>query len=280
MAVAVSERRGLLDLPWGRVFFRDEGPTDDQRPLVLLHGLFVTHYTFRHLISAFKRHRRVIVLDLPGCGSSDRPRPWDADDYRFAWLASSVDAVLERMGVTKADVLGQDLGALVAIDLAASTARVDRLMLVSPLCFAAPLPVFERISSIPGVGRAFFVRLFRKPELRWYLRKSLAVPESLDETALCVYWDHLGRAGGREAAWAMLMQLDRLEYMRDRLPNVPCETLVVWGDDDRFVSLSAAERVVTLAPHARLETVEGCGHAISEERPDALAELVSAFCQG
>ncbi len=54
--------------------------------------------------------------------------------------------------------------------------------------------------------------------------------------------------------------------------------LIVWGDDDKIVPLSAAEAYRRALPDGtRLEIVPGCGHFIDMEKPEALARLVADF---
>ena len=53
--------------------------------------------------------------------------------------------------------------------------------------------------------------------------------------------------------------------------------LVVWGDDDRVVPQSTAQRYVNALPNAKLEIVKACGHCVDMEQPEALAKLVTNF---
>jgi 2-hydroxy-6-oxonona-2,4-dienedioate hydrolase len=58
---------------------------------------------------------------------------------------------------------------------------------------------------------------------------------------------------------------------------VRSKALVVWGDDDRHVPISAGEAYVQALRDARLETVAACGHYVDMEKPDELARLVTGF---
>ena len=84
----------------------------------------------------------------------------------------------------------------------------------------------------------------------------------------------VARHGGREAAYAMLLQMASLDSLRERVARVPVPTTVVWGDRDSLMSLDTAERLVELLPEAEVHVVEGCGLALAVERPEALLELI------
>ncbi|MCX4245460.1 alpha/beta fold hydrolase [Paraliomyxa miuraensis] len=277
-----ADRSRLLATSAGRVYAVDRGPLEGPvPPLVLLHGLLVTHHAFRAILEPLAtgtpQHpgRRVIALDLPGGGESDRPEPSEADGYSLSWLAERVDEALGALGVGHCDLLGHSFGGAVALQLASTVpARVRRLVLVDPVAFTMELPLEGKMALVPRLGPLLFTQLYRRADLRRYLVRAFSTPELLDERAVDVYWDRLGRDGGREAGYAMLLQMTRMDALRERLPKVNAPALVVWGDRDGLVPVENGERLVELLPHAELAVVEGCGHAVAEERPDALLELV------
>jgi pimeloyl-ACP methyl ester carboxylesterase len=273
------DRTRLLDLPSGRVFVVDVGPLDSPLPpLLLLHGLLVTHYSFRHLLGPLSAERRVLAIDLPGAGESDRPRPQDAEGYSVGWLAARVDDVLGELGVSTVDLLGHSFGGTVALWLAATIpARVRRLVLVDPVAFPFDLPLVGRLALLPRVGPMLFENLYRQADLRRYLRGTVSTPELLDATAVDVYWDRLGRTGGREAAHAMLKGIRDLGPLHARMADVRAPTLVVWGDRDALLPVSDGERLVGDLASAELLVIPGCGHAVPEERPDALLSAAREF---
>ena len=281
------DRSRLLPTAGGRVFAVDRGPLrSEPPPLVLLHGLLVTHHAFRAILDplamgtagqtqGWHEGRRVIALDLPGCGESDRPRPDDADGYSLSWLAARVDEALGALGVDRYDLLAHSFGGAVAAWLASEApARVRRLVLVDPVVFTMELPLEGRMALVPRLGPLLFKQLYRRADLRRYLLRVFSTPELLDERSVDVYWDRLGRDGGREAAYAMLVQMTRLDPLRERLSRLQMPTLVVWGDRDALMPVETGEQLVSLSPRAELRVVEGCGHAVAEERPEALVELV------
>jgi pimeloyl-ACP methyl ester carboxylesterase len=274
-----ADRSRLVPTLGGRVFAVDRGPEGgEEPPIVLLHGLLVTHHSFRGIVEPLAGKRRVIALDLPGCGESDRPPPEAAQGYALPWLAARVREALGALGVARCDLVAHSFGGAVAVELAAATpALVQRLVLVDAVVFPMELPIEGRVAMLPRLGPYVWKQLYRRAELRRHLLRVLSTPELLDERAVDVYWDRLGRDGGREAAYAMLQQMTRLQALGERLPRVGAPTLVVWGDRDALMPVETGERIAKLVPDARLEVVEGCGHAVPEERPEALLELLRGF---
>ncbi len=272
----IPDRSRLVPTQAGRIFAVDRGPLDGARPpLVLLHGLLVTHHAFRAIIDPLAVDRRVIALDLPGCGESDRPRPADAEDYALPWIAARVHEAVGAMGLEQVDLLAHSFGGAVGIELAAKVpALVRRLVLVDPVTFPMELPLEGRMALLPRLGPMLFRQLYRRADLRRYLSRVFSTPELVDERAVDVYWDRLGRDGGRDAAYAMFLQMTRLDALASRFAEVSAPVQVVWGDRDRLLSVEMGQRLAQKLPDATLEVIEGCGHAVAEERPEALVTLV------
>lgn len=275
-----ADRSRLVPLSSGRVFIRDLGPRDSaEPPLLLLHGLLVTSYSFRGVLAALSQTRRVIAVDLPGCGESDRPDPSVAGDYAVPWLSDRVAELLGYLELPIVDVIAHSFGGTVAICLAADhPALVRRLVLVDAVAFPLELPLEGKLALLPRLGPYMFKTLYRRADLARYLGRALSTPELLEETALNVYWDRLSRDGGREATYEMLGHLTTLAWLSTRIEAVTARTLVVWGDRDTVVPVAQGERLTAKLADATLTVVQGCGHAVPEERPDRLGALVAEFC--
>jgi pimeloyl-ACP methyl ester carboxylesterase len=279
----------LVSLSFGRVFLHDhhgaprvaEHPQRGQGaapPLLLLHGLLVTSHAFARLIPELVPRGRVLAPDLPGCGDSDRPPPVLCADYSPRWQAAALEELLDTIGVAQVDLVGHSWGGAIAACLAeAAPQRVRRLVLVDPTVFSMPVPIEGRLAQLPTLGPYLFKNLYRRNELRRYLARAFSSEDMLDEADVDLYWDRLARAGGREAAYAMLMQLLHSETMAAMLPRlraIAAPTLVVWGDRDAIVPREHAERVRAAIPGAHLRWLEGCGHTPAEEQPEVLAALI------
>src|SRR6185295_15245784 len=107
--------------------------------IVCVHGLGGTKASFLPTVNALAEHYRVVAMDLPGFGESDKPlgAPYDA-----AWFARSVFAAMDALGIERAHVAGNSMGGRVAIEAAlADRDRTSALLLLSPaLAWLRPRP--------------------------------------------------------------------------------------------------------------------------------------------
>lgn len=276
----VADDSRLLELSFGRVFACDVSPpvADIRKPpLVLLHGLFLTHHAFSRIIPSLAVDRRVVALDLPGAGDSDRPSAVAVDDYSFEWLAEAVVETLEALGVSACTLVGHDFGGTLALVLAAKRPdRVLELFLLSPLALTVSLPLQGALAVAPSLGLEVFRRTLRRVDFVRFLEQGLSTPELLDEGDAHVFWDRLSRWGGREAAYAMLAQMPSVVRLRDRFAAVSVPTTLLWGDRDQIVPPEHATRLAALLPNATEAIIDGCGHNPAYERPAEVAGLLGA----
>ncbi len=279
-AFSTREASRLVPLSFGRVFLHDHGVDDEpaRPPVLLLHGLLVTSHSFTRLIPELARDRRVLAPDLPGCGDSDRPPPVLCADYSPRWQAAAILELLDRLGLPRVDVVGHSWGGAIAVCLAdAAPERVRRLALVDPTLLRMAIPIEGRLAQVPRLGAYVFKNMYRRNELRRYLGRAFSSDRLVNEADVDLYWDRLARAGGREAAHAMLMQLMHIDTMAAMLPRmraIAAPTLVVWGERDAIVPHDHAEQVAAAIPGSRLRWLAGCGHSPAEEQPEALAALL------
>lgn len=305
--VLPEDRSRLLNMAPGRLWLQDLGPqaAGDTPALLALHSLLVTGWDFRFIAEPLAAAgRRVLVPDLFGCGNSDRPEALDTAGYGFEWHAELLADMLDRLEIPSVDLLGHGYGGAIAMHLAARLERgrhrvkLRRLILVAPHCLPVeapialpgPMPRLRRAWNWVGFAPLVFRTVFRRADLRRFLRRSLSTPELLVSAKLRddvdVYWDRLCRDGGLEAVQAMLGQIDQLhefaiDGVRERLEtaarSITSPTMFVWGDRDEIVPTALAERATTMIPNAVLRIVEGSGHAPHRERPEPLQRVLEGF---
>lgn len=246
-------------------------------PVLLLHGFGTSSFLWRAVGPALAHSGyTAFAIDLFGHGESDRPL--DAD-FGIAAQAEYVDRAMTALRVSRAVVVGVDLGGVVALRLAATRAdRVARLVLVNSGGFE-DLPG-DDIRSLQRNTARFAMRVSRgvlgaAPLLIPLLEGSVADPAHMPQRLLARYLaPFVGSDGVRHLlalARAIHDDADEID-----LATVATPTLVVWGDADRWLDERTPERLVAALPDARLERVEGVGRLVPEEAPDRLVQYIVA----
>ena len=236
--------------------------------LVFIHGGEQDHSAWALQSRYFAYHdRNVLVPDLPGHGRSKGPAlasiPALAD-----WLAGLLDAA----GIEKVGMAGHSMGSLVALEFAArASSRVARLALLGTV---APMPV--------------------APALLDEARKN-------DHAALDMInnWSHSNRAhlGGNTAPgmWMLGMNMRLMERQSrdvlftdfsacndytggaDAAVRVKCPVLIIAGSRDQMTPPRATQEFMRRIPHAQTVLLDGAGHALMSEQPDAVLDALIRF---
>jgi len=248
-------------------------------PIVAIHGLGATKASFLPTVAALAPRFRVIAIDLPGFGDSDKPvgAPYDA-----RWFATAVVQLLDALELERAHVVGNSLGGRVALEVGLrATERVDRMALLAPsLAWRRKRPwagalrlVRPELGVLPHAPRAVVERVIDRsmPEARrgWaaagvdeFLR-SFLTPRGRAAFYAAARQIYLEEPEGRDGFWPRLRGL-----------SVPA--LFVWGRRDSLVPLAFARHVSEAVPSAEHLELE-CGHVPQMERPRETHDAIARF---
>jgi pimeloyl-ACP methyl ester carboxylesterase len=274
----------------GTLYVHDYGGTGDM--IVAVHGLGGAHLNWMPAAPGLARTGRLIAPDLPGFGYSP-PR----SSYSISSHALAVVELLESLG-PPVGLMGNSLGALVAIQIAASRPDlVDRLVLVAPA--GPPRWDDERIDrvvakrlllqGIPAIGPAAVSRYWKATTPEAQMRDTLAVvcahperiPQSLVDPSLRLAsarrrqpWalDALVKSG--RSAGVMVTRRARLART---LGQIRCPTLIVQGARDRVIPGSAIEWLTRVRPDWDLVVMEDSGHCPQIEAPLEFVRIYEAW---
>lgn len=276
-------------------------------PFVLFHGWSDSADTWRHVLALLARHdRRAIAVDLPGFGAADAagdgPLLPQLDAFGAEALAYAAADIRPARGRSRARrgaaarrgrsgrargrravVVGNSLGGCLALRLAergtVGGVAIERVVALAPAGL-----------EMPG----WFRIVERDPVVRSLLALPLPLPgRALQEVVGRVYgalaFAHANeiepgvvRAFARHhpdrAAVARLLASGRrlLPELKDcfELSAIDCPVQLIWGDRDRMVYSSGAQRVLDEVSGAQLELLEDCGHCPQIERPERVVELL------
>jgi 4,5:9,10-diseco-3-hydroxy-5,9,17-trioxoandrosta-1(10),2-diene-4-oate hydrolase len=268
-AAGVEPRYETIDGLRLRYVRKGSGP-----PVLLLHGIASSVYTWKDVLPALAAHHDVVAMDLPGFGDSAIPSPASGDR-----IARSVVGLMDRLGIARASIVGNSLGGAIAIAIAARRPdRVDRIVLLDPAGYnfaPADRPLLLRMAAaIPAPAlEALPLRPMVSHGLRQVFHdKALVTPDKVAE-----YVAPLRRPGASAALHQLLLGTDDLHFPAV-IREVRAPTLILWGRYDTWIPPRDAQRFAADIPGARVVMLEA-GHMPQEERPAETAALVEEFLE-
>ena len=267
-------RRILVDGSAVNLVDVGEGPA-----LIFVHGLGGSWQNWLENIPFFTDRYRVVAPDLPGFGNSQLPR----ERISIRSYGRTLSTLCDELGIETAAVVGNSMGGFVGAELAIqSPERVERLVLVSAAALwreervARPLVTLGKLTEAgAAVAVAQWERGFRRPRVRNAILWGAGIerPGRLSRELTYELFAGGARRDGFQAALQALYDYD----IRDRLPEIRCPTLVIWGERDRLVPARHAEEYRKLIPDARVEVFERTGHVAMLERPGRFNRVVDEF---
>jgi pimeloyl-ACP methyl ester carboxylesterase len=268
-----------ITLPQGTISYRDtgEGP-----PVVFIHGLLVDGALWRKVTPLLDGTARSIVPDLP-LGSHRTAMNADADitPHGVARLVGDFLGALDLEDVT---LVGNDTGGLISQLVALDHGeRVGRLVLTNCDCFEVfpPKEFVPMVKSahIPGAVKAALAPMRAAAARRTVLAYGGLAREIPDEVTAA--WIEPARtdAAVRGDLIRFMKAVDKSISLdaAERLPRLTIPSVVAWAQDDRFFPRELGERLAATLPNARLEPIANSRTFVSEDQPEALADVIRGF---
>ena len=245
------------------------GPT-----VVFLHGAGGgTQVGWFQQIPYFEKHYRCIVIDHRGFGTSTDP-----DREGPTRFVDDLEALLDRLGIERAALIAQSMGGWTALGFAVrNPSRTSALVMCDcvgdldwPELHSVMEELDERTRDIPGLDRAYAEDFpAREPAMALLMRirlnsENFPLPEWLSFNLT------ESRSNLRYTPTGIRIGTEDLEALK-----VP--TMFLVGDDDKIVYPEVVQMVHEQIPGSEYVEVEGCGHSVYWERPEAFNQVVGEF---
>jgi pimeloyl-ACP methyl ester carboxylesterase len=272
----------IHDIPVGRhrisTLTMGEGPD-----VLLLHGLGGTRASLFETAAELSRSYRVHAPDLPGFGSSSKPR---LAPYNARWFADIMLGLMDRLRISQAHVVGNSMGGRVAIEMGLTApSRVSSLGLLCPAVAWVKRGLYPILRLVrPEFG--LLPHAFSRSAVEGQFWSMFHDRDLIDPDVADLVVDEFQRiyhtAGARYALLASARNIPleppfgRHGFYR-RLADLEPAALFVWGSHDRLVPPAFGPHVRKWLPQAEQVTIAGCGHVPQVERPEETNRLLLDF---
>jgi pimeloyl-ACP methyl ester carboxylesterase len=250
-------------------------------PLILLHGYAETSLMWKPVIPLFAARFTVIAPDLPGIGDSGIP----ADGLDMKSAAIRIHDLAKSLGIQKAEVVGHDIGLMVAYAYAAQfPAEVTKLVLMD--AFLPGVPGWEPVYNNPNIWHFRFngptpEALVQGRERTYfdYFWNDFAADKthSIPEAARKAYAAAYARPGRMHAGWAYFVSFQQAakDFAQLSQTELAMPVLTIGGDKSLGEALAQQTRLV--ATNVTAVVLKDTGHWLLEERPKETTEALNNF---
>ena len=234
-------------------------------PLVLVHGFGADKDNFTRVSRFLVPHYRVIVPDLVGFGESSHLA--DAD-YHYAAQAQRLRAFVEALGLARMDLGGNSMGGGIAMSFAAQHPQeVSSLWLIDAAGISeAPPSELANIIMTTGTNP---LMITRESDFAAFMKFVMSDPPYIPGSVM----DTLARERivNQDLERKVFQQI-ATDSVSDAVKGLKTPTLIVWGAENRALSVGTVPVLQALLPNAQAVVMPHVGHAPMIERPQQTAE--------
>ena len=253
-----------------KIHFIQQGCGED---LILIHSVGQSLYTFRELINKLSSKFRVTALDLVGLGYSEKPYYFS---YTMEEMTEFIYRFMEAVGIDYTHFFGFSMGAGYLISFAKKYPdKVGKLVLLSPGGVTPEMPMSIRAvqNRIFGGVAAWMInyRTVKKLLSECYFDLTNNSDDVCDE-----YYKPIANGDSKRIIRAYVSNYDD-ERVIHTLRDVNADTLILWGNEDKWHPLDMAEMFRSVMPSVNFMMIRNAGHLAHEEKAERVAQVIKQF---
>lgn len=227
---------------------------ENKNTILILHGWGQNISHWQIVAKSLSQKNRVILLDLPGFGSSSVPlHAFSTKDY-----SDLVLRFIKKINIGNLILIGHSVGGKIAIKMATGVKNINKLILIAPSGIGSkPLLTKIKIVFFKFIKPLSFLisNSFRQKILKYFSSKDYTSAGALRETFLRIVNEHV--------------ENDAIQI------NTP--TLIIWGENDKEVNIKNSKILKSLIPNSILRIIWKTGHSPNMEAPEKLSGLILEY---
>lgn len=252
--------------------------------LLLIHGLAANAGFWRYNIPELAKHYRVIAVDLPGYGRSQKSKTYP---YDMSFFAGTLVKLLDELGIRSVVPVGHSMGGQIALTMALKYPdRVSRLVLLSP----AGVEAFDQGEG-QWLGNALTIKGINEGSEESIRRNLAANFYNWNDRLEWMVEERARQAKAEEMSWFSHAVTKSVHGMLDEpttalLPQVKQPTVIIFGKYDGLIpnpylhpgrTRPVFEKGAAAMPNARLVEIDEAGHILQIEKPAEVNAAILGF---
>jgi pimeloyl-ACP methyl ester carboxylesterase len=236
--------------------------------------MFGDYLDWEPVLDPLSTTHRVIAPDLPGFGDSSKPQR----EYTAEFFIATLHELFRQLEIERPILVGNSFGGQIAILYTlAHPDDISKLVLVNSGGFRKYSDE-ERSQIEPRFSEPILAGL--TPQINALLFGGVFAKQSETSVRYLAKQDaKLARPDYPAYAHALAssIRLSLASYLIDRLPEIHCPTLLVWGESDQVLPVEQARLALARLPSAELKTIPNCGHVPQLECPQGFLAATRKF---
>lgn len=250
----------------------------EKEVVLMLHGFPTSAYLWRNIMPKIAETHRVIALDLPGYGKSEKPL---SPSYSFNFYTKLLTEFLAQLDIQAVNLVVHDLGGPVGLHWAIrNQTAVKRLVFMNTLVY----PNFSwAVIAFTFALKTPFLKdwVTSAKGIAWAMRFGVQNKTRIAGELAGNYQDPFKEEQARQALLksASNMSINAFKEIVERLPSFTIPVQVIYGENDRILPKVAdtMQRIKKDLPQTEITALPNCGHFLQEDEPEKISVLLSTF---
>ncbi|SHF92046.1 alpha/beta fold hydrolase [Ornithinibacillus halophilus] len=247
---------------------------NEKPPILLLHGFVASSYSFHKLIPLLKNDFSIITIDLPGFGRSEKSTTFT---YSYKNYAKLVLACMDYFKLDTIYLAGHSMGGQISLNIALlQPERIKKLILFASSAYLKRAKKSLILSSYLPFFHLYARHEIQKNGVRETLENVIYDHSLITEELIEEYKRPINEKDFSKSLVRLLRHREG-DLSPEQLQRIQKPALLLWGEQDKVVSLKIGKKLAKDLPNAKLLSYKNAGHLITEEKPNELYHEIIKF---
>ncbi|MBN2618394.1 MAG: alpha/beta hydrolase [Spirochaetales bacterium] len=258
--------------------------TGSGTPIIFLHGLGASSFTWRYLYKYYSLEYRVISLDLKGFGDSSKPND---NDYRISDQAKIIQKFINEKNLSNVTLIGNSYGGSVALSTFANAdtktkGKISNMILIDPAAYRQEkMPGYISLLQTPLINK---LTLYISPKnlIAKIILKLIFYNDSLITDEMVLTYGNLlkdGEAHNALIQTAIGVSDKETSDISSLYKQINIPVLIIWGNNDKIIEKNDGIKLNNDLPKSELVILDDCGHIPQEEQPEITINVINNFLE-
>lgn len=254
------------------VYYRKgEGET-----IIFVHGITTYSFIWKRMVPFFEEKYDVILIDLLGCGESDKPLN---EDFSLKRQALLIKDFCQKLAISKFHFVSHDVGGGIGQIFAVNYPELlYDLILMNSVAYNF-WPVQPIIAMRTPIIRQIAMASLDFGMFEIIVKRGLYNKTQLSDKLMDFFWKPMRTSNGRKGFLHFAKCLDNknLTDIENELRQLAIPVLIIRGEADVYLSSSISEKLHSEIPNSQLVKIETAGHFMQEDEPEKISAFILNF---
>lgn len=245
-------------------------------PIIFVHGITTYSFIWRKIIPYFQDKYDVIVIDLLGCGDSDKPLH---EDFSLKRQSHIIKDFCLKCNITKFHMVCHDVGGGIGQIFAVNNPEMlFDLTLINSVAYNF-WPVQPIVAMRTPIIRQIAMATLDYGMFEIIVKRGLYNTSNLTKEFMEFFWKPMRNSLGRKSFLHFAKCLDNknLTEIENELKQLSIPTLIIRGDADVYLSAAISEKLHSQIPKSQFVCISNGGHFIQEDEPEKVSNYILNF---